>query len=189
MKKNKVFLSTSKAGSYQDGMKCKNYVKHLGMELVEFDGGGYCPEPMLECDYLVILTPNFAECLLGVFEVGKGQYEQIESWFREHNNSYDGIFIVSSLQGGLYVDEVGNHIKTDHNWKDNYGFIHTNDQIIEIVNYTGKPDDIYYGEIEGDNLGYDPITFKKIEKEIKDICSGKPVPMLATRILHKKKKI
>ena len=130
--RSKVYLSKSKAGNFDDIVKCKNYCHQLGFDLTEFVGGTYNTDKLDEADYLLVLPPRLDSYPL---RVGKGQHSEISKFLHDIGKNCDNILIVSNLEEGLYVDEYAIMTTLDWDWQLEYAELTTNEAQINILSY------------------------------------------------------
>jgi len=76
-------------------MKVRVLLESHNVEIVEYKGGDFSHQPMLKCDYLVVL-PEHDDCSYSDDELplGKGLHEQIRKWIYSKNVS--DMFIVNT---------------------------------------------------------------------------------------------
>lgn len=91
----------------------RKLLSQFDVEVVEFKGGNYSHDEMLNCDMLLVLPDLTTYDLFDdVVVIGKGLGSQLEEWY-EHNS--DNCFIINdtselndcSLQELDYLDELG----------------------------------------------------------------------------------
>jgi hypothetical protein len=137
--KLKVYLSKSKSGNFDELVKLKSRLELLDIEVLEFVGGTYNTDKLLEADILLVLPPIIDNGDTGNWAVvGKGQFEEIEIFtLNKLNNALlvtslediDDVITVEEISG---VDEITGKYK---NWQTNYGQVITNEQSMTILNY------------------------------------------------------
>lgn len=110
---NKIYLAKSNTANPDNLMVVRKLLSQFDVEVVEFKGGNYSHDEMLNCDMLLVL-PDLTTYDLSddMVVVGKGLGSQLEEWY-EYNS--DNCFIITdtsklddcSLQELDYLDELG----------------------------------------------------------------------------------
>ena len=138
MSKAKVYLAKSNKSNPNVVSRVRQTLSEYDVEIVEFTGGKYTDKAMLDCDFLVVV-PEFCESWSedGVI-VGKGLYEQLDSW--EYNNDPDNVFFI--IDENLLVGEILDmSIEDSSNYID-YGLVeivHGRDVLSDILEDVGLP--------------------------------------------------
>lgn len=122
MAKQKVYLSKSNASDPDELMLVRKHLAKYDVEVVEFRGGNYSHDPMLECDVLLVLPPKNGLTPFGTVDIGRGQYEQIRMWDLS-KDTYPVMITVLSENISLVqnVTSYGLHSSKDQNWQDYWG--------------------------------------------------------------------
>lgn len=100
----KIYLAKSNRANPDYVMAVRNLLSRFDVEVVEFKGGSYSHKPMLDCDLLVVvpeLQENDED--LQYVNLGKGLFEQIETW-QKHNKNKSDLLIVNQIND---YDEIG----------------------------------------------------------------------------------
>lgn len=123
MRKLKVFLSKSKNGDYDLGLKTKDLLLKAGMEVVEYTGGTYSPDLMLSCDVLV-MVPALLQQPNDTDYVGKGQFTELITWGKGKNRS-SSIIVNNHSTYGVVLKKIMSLqlIEGEEDWKIKYGKI------------------------------------------------------------------
>lgn len=123
MEANKIFLSTSKSGDYDLFLKVKSSLIKEGYEVITYSGGQYSPEPMLSCDYLLMIPPINTNEMVPEEQrlIGKGQYSEIVTWQRLKSGN---VIIVTEEEGDTRLSSLlKQSVYDENNWKTGYGII------------------------------------------------------------------
>lgn len=121
METNKIFLSTSKSGDYDLFLKVKSSLTKEGYEVITYSGGQYSPEPMLSCDYLLMIPPINEMISNDQRLIGKGQYSEIVTWQRLKSGN---VIIVTEEEGDTRLSSLlKQSVYDENNWKTGYGII------------------------------------------------------------------
>lgn len=145
MPKPKIYLGRSNACNPSDVDNVKRILSGMDCEIVEFTGGVYSKDDVLECDILLLVPHQVqSEAPENAFCVGRGQYYQIAN-FRNKNSSllFDGrsprqnVFIISEIGiQCLYLDEITDlEIHDDTDYKIHWGNAWTNQAQINMESY------------------------------------------------------
>ena len=179
MAKQKVYLSKSNASDPDEVMLVRKHLAKYDVEVVEFRGGNYSHAPMLECDVLLVLPPKNGLTPFGTVDIGRGQYEQINTWFIRRR--VPSLMITVLSESEILVQSIEAyklHASKDQNWQDYWGSIELMDFYIGLNLYLEFKQEC----TEDLNSSYNPIT-TKYPQFIKDEDSV--VPMLACITLIK----
>jgi hypothetical protein len=138
--KPKVYLSVSNAGSIIPITTVKRILASMnGFELIEHAGGNYTHDKLLSSDVSLVLPPKnkvLNDSKGDYFDIGKGQFEQINKFYRSKTD--DSIYIITgygSDQNGrenLKVEEFYSTKETAKNWQLHYGELETDDDPQDI---------------------------------------------------------
>lgn len=133
----KLYFSKSNACNPDMVMKTRNLLTMLDVEVVEYMGGKYSDEPLIDCDILLVLPPGSVHN--GYTTVGFGQYNQIQLFQKLHRE----ILVVSELYpSNILVDELQALRKYEFkgsNPQTKYVVLDTKDNPIDLVNYQIRP--------------------------------------------------
>lgn len=133
MAKQKVYLSKSNASDPDEVMLVRKHLAKYDVEVVEFRGGNYSHDPMLECDVLLVLPPKNGLTPFGTVDVGRGQFEQITKWHTEKGWSSNMITVLSKSEMLLQlIIDYNTNASKDQNWQDYWGSIELDDSFDEL---------------------------------------------------------
>lgn len=119
--KPRVYLSKSKMGSMDTLLKVRDMLSKYDIELVEFSGGEYTASALLSCDIFLLLPPVLPMPYNFNFNVGKGQYTEIQTACRIP------MYYIVCVGDELYVSNGIEKIhKSESDWKTNYAHIWCN---------------------------------------------------------------
>lgn len=125
----KVYLSKSNQSDPElVALVRKHLTSEFNVELVEFTGGTYNKNPLLNADVLIVLPSKEAKGK--DFYVGKGQFEQITDFL----DTCKPIFVVDEFflenedeYADLLLSEITDIDLNDAaNWQTKYGLVYTN---------------------------------------------------------------
>jgi len=104
--KGKVYLAKSNRSNPDDVSRIRKILSNYNVEVVEFKGGRYTHDQLLECDYLVIV-PDLSEVDKedGFIPWGKGLHEQYFAFKSEHL-ACDIFLVVESNDKWNYVTQI-----------------------------------------------------------------------------------
>lgn len=112
MMKSKIYFGKSNRANPNHVMAVRALLSEYG-EVVEYTGGAYSHQPMLECDYLVILPElNNPRDDKEFVNLGRGLHDQIES-FMGHNNCKSDLLIINEVNQSSKDFWVGNFDELD----------------------------------------------------------------------------
>lgn len=89
---SKIYFAKSNRANPNTVMAVRALLESHDVEIVEYKGGHFSHQPMLDCDYLVVLPEHDESYGDEELPLGKGLHEQIQKW--EHNNNMSNMFIV-----------------------------------------------------------------------------------------------
>lgn len=114
----KVYLSKSNQCNPEDVMIVRTQLTKNGYEVVEYQGGEYSPEPLMNSDYIVVITLDKKRY------VGRGQYDQVRLCVSAPKFKNRMLFVTRIENGNIYVQEIRNiNIHDIDNWKLAYGVL------------------------------------------------------------------
>lgn len=88
----KVYLAKSNRANPSELIALRRQLKDLGLKVVEYEGGHYSNEAMLECEYLIVLTSESGSVFVPK-TLGKGLYTQIED-FCEFTKYSKNVYVI-----------------------------------------------------------------------------------------------
>jgi hypothetical protein len=147
MKKMKVYLAKSNRANPDLVARVRQTLSNYNLEIVEFKGGTYSDKPLLECDQLVVIPEELEE---ETVNVGKGLYQQIDSFSRISDYNSDNITFISSERCDTAMIESYRIINSDDYI--NYGLVYLeedNCSLTEIFDdvvrdyYSGSDESMY----------------------------------------------
>lgn len=123
--KKKLYFAKSNRANPDHVMRVREVLSDFDLEIVEFKGGSYSHEPMLGCDYLLVL-PDLSEVYeQGVtYSLGKGLYNQIWSFSSCCERSLDVMVIHDINEFHISVSEVDELEEDDESNYIHYGYVH-----------------------------------------------------------------
>lgn len=122
----KVYLCQSRAGSIVPIERVKEWLRGLGVEVVEFSGGSYDTEDEIKLtssDIFLLLPPiNVGQC---IYSIGKGQYSELRTYYLK--NGWDNMYIIDNIiDDKMCIGQFKGQFKQiSENWKTNYGQVET----------------------------------------------------------------
>lgn len=130
--KSKVYFSKSNASDPILAAKVRKRLDALDVEIVEYSGyGSYDPAPMKACATLLILPPprTFDLEREWLFNVGRGQYEQVKHFMEDHDIA-DILIVTGYRENNVLIEQVGIQVDPlediriiDNDWKTKYAVL------------------------------------------------------------------
>lgn len=118
MSLSKVYLAKSNKANPNLVMAVREKISEYDLEIVEYEGGHYSDKPLLKCDFLIIV-PDLTTFEEGAVMVGKGLYQQVDSFSRK--NDISQIFVVCDFD--LTLSSIEEYDIQDDDDYINYGFL------------------------------------------------------------------
>lgn len=135
----KVYLAKSNKANPDLVSKTRQILSKFNIEIVEFTGGTYSHDKMLECDMLVVVPYINSN---GTVVIGKGLFDQMEAFEETIGNEY---VCVISNPDNFFIQEVEEVDVINHTDYVNYAYVHFFDHgddledIFQDVGYSYKP--------------------------------------------------
>jgi hypothetical protein len=119
MSRKQVYLSKSKAGDFDTIVQIKSMLKQFDIDLVEFMGGHYTADLLLNSDIVLLVPPKMPED--NYFNVGKGQFDE---YLCSEKTSRIEHYVVLLMSNNLYVASMEGYRKlTGGDWSLNYAIL------------------------------------------------------------------
>lgn len=160
--KTRIYLAKSGQCDPDAAIRIASAFSKLDAEIVEWSGGTYSHDPMLSCDYLIVIPPaHFNE---ENSTVGKGQYEQLKEWQRMKSTS--NIYIVNKyLEVSLY--QSIKEVIINQNWSHAFGTVQCMKSSLTLESYIEVLKPKMKGYVE------EPISFDyELVRSTKSTLSG-----------------
>lgn len=122
----KVYLAKSNRSNPDDVSRIRRILSNYNLEVVEFKGGRYTHDQLIECDYLVIVPDlSNVDTEDGFIPWGKGLHEQYFAFKSEHLTC-DIFLVIESNDKWSYVSSI-----TDVNPADEEDYVNYSDVCFE----------------------------------------------------------
>ena len=128
--KPRVYLSKSKQVDLDTLLLTRKLLSAYNIELVEFSGGEYTTDLLESCDILLVLPTDKPKAFNYHFNVGKGQYLELETAYNCNINTF---CILAGIEE-LYVAHWKYDIEViDIDWKRNYATVECVEMLRELT--------------------------------------------------------
>jgi hypothetical protein len=143
---NKIYLAKSNRANPNLVSYVRQTLSKFGLEIVEYTGGLYSHDELKTCDFLVVVPDLSTDTIT----LGKGLYEQIQSYVSLYNKSFDEVILITEFSGGVINTNMIEHIhvrsSTDYI---NHSWIEVSDE-----DYSAPLEDVLM-DISSEVHGYD----------------------------------
>lgn len=130
LKKPRVYLSKSKLVDLDKLLLTRKLLSAYNIELVEFSGGEYTTDLLESCDILLVLPTEKPRAFNHHFNVGKGQYTELETAYNHNINT----FCILTGMEELYVAHWEHDIEViDIDWKRDYATVECEEMLRELT--------------------------------------------------------
>lgn len=130
LKKPRVYLSKSKQVDLDTLLLTRKLLSAYNIELVEFSGGEYTSDLLESCDILLVLPTEKPKAFNYSFNVGKGQYLELETAYNCNINTF---CILTGIEE-LYVAHWKHDIEViDIDWERNYVTVECVEMLRELT--------------------------------------------------------
>ena len=135
----KVYLAKSNKANPDLVAKTRQILSKFNIDIVEFTGGNYSHDKMLECDMLVVVPYINSN---GTVVIGKGLFDQMEAFEETIGGEY--VCVISNPDNFIIkeIKDINVINRTDYV---NYAYVHFNghgddlELIFEDIGYSYKP--------------------------------------------------
>ena len=130
----KVYLAKSNRANPNLVSKVRQTLSNFNIQIVEYTGGSYNHNQLMECEQLVVVPDLSNE----EFFVGKGLYEQIQKFGSKKGLEY--VMVINEDSDGLFVGEISDMWVVDSDDYIQYGELIFGDGVETLFDIF---DDIY----------------------------------------------
>jgi hypothetical protein len=137
----KVYLSRSNASDPEVCSYVRKRLEQLGLDIIEFHGGVYNKQSVLEGEYLIIVPPRgttgpklkdsdgnkwdyLEPSSASSYYIGRGQTEQIQEFLKEKDNTevllVESVHVDKDGEIRVYTDNLGDVNVEQSNWEDQW---------------------------------------------------------------------
>ncbi len=102
--KTKVYLAKSNRSNPDDVSRVRTILSKFDVDIVEFTGGQYTNEQLLECDYLFVV-PELDNLSQDRAVLGKGLHNQVSDFFFYKEDKFESIYCFIGDQKFKLFDE------------------------------------------------------------------------------------
>lgn len=145
MSRKRVYFSKSNECDPNDARAVHEILNSLDIEVVEFKGGKYDPAIVDDCEYILFLPPknslNPGNEGSGdsFYDVGRGQYEQLERFISEQG--CDNTYVISAVSNNTvlvdFIELMATHDKDDQNYSNYWGWFNTDEALQDLTEVLG----------------------------------------------------
>jgi hypothetical protein len=102
--KTKVYLAKSNRSNPDDVSRVRTLLSKFDVDIVEFTGGQYTNEQLLECDYLFVV-PELDNLSQDRAVLGKGLHNQVSDFFFRNPDKFESVYCFIGDQKFKLFDE------------------------------------------------------------------------------------